>query len=384
MSRDLILIAFSLMTWGVGEGMFLYFQPLYLQQLGARPVVIGAILGAVGIVMTIAHIPAGYLADRIGRRPLIWVSWIMGMIAAWLMALAKTLPFFVIGLLIYSITAFVVSPLNSYITSARGKLSVGRALTLISVFYNIGAIAGPVLGGVIGNRLGLHRIYPISASLFLISVIIILYIRSQPVEHHLAVEEERKFTFDRGYITYLLITFIVLFSTYFPQPLSQNFLQNERSLDLAAIGRLGSIASLGVVTLNLALGSIHPRIGFSLGQVCVGLFSLLLWRGSGFGFYAMAYFLVGGYRVVRTLAAAQTRSMVHQANMGLAYGITETIGASAVILAPPLAGYLYEINPLLIYILSLLIIGVSLLASLAFYPSQRSIPEPQPLPLADQ
>jgi len=68
MSRDLILIAISMFTWGVGEGMFLYFQPIYLQQLGADPVRIGAILGGFGLMMTISHMPAGYLADRLGRR----------------------------------------------------------------------------------------------------------------------------------------------------------------------------------------------------------------------------------------------------------------------------------------------------------------------------
>ncbi|MGW8251084.1 MAG: MFS transporter, partial [Anaerolineales bacterium] len=69
MNRDLSLIAASLMVWGLGEGAFFSFQPLYLQQLGADPIAIGAILGAYGIAQTLAHIPAGYLADRFGRRP---------------------------------------------------------------------------------------------------------------------------------------------------------------------------------------------------------------------------------------------------------------------------------------------------------------------------
>jgi len=75
MIRDLILVSLSLMIWGIGEGMFLFFQPLYLQQLGADPILIGTIIGMVGIAMTISHLPAGYLADRIGRRPLILAAW---------------------------------------------------------------------------------------------------------------------------------------------------------------------------------------------------------------------------------------------------------------------------------------------------------------------
>ncbi len=56
-------------TWGIGEGMFLIFQPIYLEQLGADPLLIGAILGAAGITMAIAQAPAGHLADRIGPGP---------------------------------------------------------------------------------------------------------------------------------------------------------------------------------------------------------------------------------------------------------------------------------------------------------------------------
>ena len=131
MSRDLILLGISLMTWGVGEGMFFIFQPLYLQQLGANPVIIGLIFGAAGIMMTVAHIPAGHLADRIGRKPLLLASWILAILATWAMALAPSLPLFVIGMLIYNLTAFVSSPLSSYITAARGNLSVELGLTFV-------------------------------------------------------------------------------------------------------------------------------------------------------------------------------------------------------------------------------------------------------------
>ena len=182
MKRDLILIGLSLITWGVGEAMFFIFQPLYLQQLGADPVAIGIIFGAAGIAMTIVHIPAGHLADRLGRKPLLIASWILALLATWVMALAPSLPLFVVGMLLYNLTAFVSSPLSSYITAARGRLSVERALTMVSAFYNAGAILGPWLGGMVGERLGLRTIYFFSGSIFIISFGILLLIKPQPIE----------------------------------------------------------------------------------------------------------------------------------------------------------------------------------------------------------
>ena len=62
MNRSLIWLGSSLFLWGVGESMFLLFQPVYLQELGAGPIQIGAILGAFGAAMTLTHIPAGHLS----------------------------------------------------------------------------------------------------------------------------------------------------------------------------------------------------------------------------------------------------------------------------------------------------------------------------------
>ena len=92
MKRDLLLIAVAMFAWGLGEGLFIYFQPLYLQELGANPIMIGTILGGFGLAMTVSHIPAGYLADRIGRKPLMVAAFITGSVATWTMALANGLP----------------------------------------------------------------------------------------------------------------------------------------------------------------------------------------------------------------------------------------------------------------------------------------------------
>ena len=369
MSRDLLIFALTLFTWGIGESMFFIFQPLYLQQLGASPLQIGTILGAMGIALAAAHIPAGYLADRLGRRPLIWTAWLLGTIAAWVMALAPSLPLFITGMLLYNLTAFVSSPMNSYITAARGNLSLPRVLTFISASYNAGAIIGPWLGGQIADRYSLNTIYFISASLFIVSCLFILFLRPQPVDPPQHKDEPRQAFFTPRLAVYLGVTFLAMFAMYLPQVLAPNYLQNERGLDYGQIGQLGSISGAGIVLLNLALGSLTARIGFLVAQVAMLAYALLLWKGGQFGFYALAYALVGGFRVARSLAIAQVRNLAHQSRMGLVYGINETVSSSTVILAPPLAGWLYSHDPALIFLVSAILILISLLVSARFLPS---------------
>ena len=363
MARDLILVAISLFTWGLGEGAFLSFQPLYLQQLGADPLRIGAILGGYGLAATLAHIPAGYIADRLGRRPVMWAAWITGALTIWIMALATSLPVFVVGTLLYSMTSFVIAPLNSYVAAARGKWSVGRVLTLISASYNAGAVLGPTLGGMIGERFGYRTIFLVAACIIIVSTLVILFIRPQPVDVPHPEERGKNLLRNNRYVVFVLAYFIATFAMYLPQPLSPNFLQNQRNLGLAQIGQLYSISSFGIVVLNLVLGQINARLGFLIGQVAVGLFALILWRGSGFVWYGLAYFLMGGFRSARTLATAQIRSIVSESNMGLAFGLAETVTAFALFLAPSIAGYLYDRDPLKIYALSLAAIAGSIIVS---------------------
>jgi MFS family permease len=391
MSRDLILVAISMFTWGAGEGMFLYFQPIYLQQLGADPLSIGTILGGFGLMMTISHVPAGYLADRLGRRPILLAAWVMGVVATWIMALANELPVFVAGLLLYGLTLFVISPLNSYVTAARGRFSVGRALTLMSASFNLGVVIGPWLGGQIGEQMGLRQTYTVAAWIFMVSTVIIFLIRSQPVETASVAQAGNGWMFNSRYLAYFAIVFLAMFATYLPQPLSPNFLQNQRALSLSQIGRLYSVSSIGVVALNLALGQLPVRAGFLLGQVSVGLFALLLWRGTGLPWYTLGYFMLGGYKTARSLAAAQMRELVHEAKMGLAYGLTETVSSTATMLSPPLAGYLYDRNPAWIYALAVGLVLVSIVIGARYLPAfgagkidlaPSRIPGADPLPAA--
>ncbi len=373
MNRDLILIALSLMTWGLGEGMFYFFQPLYLQELGADPVKIGTILGLVGLALTLSFLPAGFLSDRFGRRPLLRLAWVMGTAATLIMAFANSMPLLVAGMVLYGSTGFVTVPLYSYMTTARGRFSVGRVLTLNSAFYNLGFILGPLIGGSIGERVGLQANFRAAAGVFLISTLIIFLIRSQPVERPADGNAAPGFKdlWQGNYRRFVLLIFFVMFGMYLPQPLSQNYLQNEHGIGLAAIGQLLSVRSAGIVILNLGLGQLNARVGFLLTQIFMGLFTLLIWLGNGLPFYFAGYFLMGSYITGRGLVIAQGRVLVQAANMGLAYGMLETAMAAAMVLGPPLAGLLYEVNPNSIYFISLALIFTGLIINWLFSPLRQ-------------
>ncbi len=379
MSPSFILINAALLTWGIGEGMFLLFVPLHLEELGANPLMIGSIFSVFGLMMMVSHIPAGYLSDRIGRRPLLVAAWLMGAAAAWTMALAPSLWFFVAGYLMYGITAFVSSPLFSYVTAARGNLSAGRAMTLSSAMFNIGAVVGPLLGGWVGDHFGLKTTFLIAACVFLVSVALIFFLKPQPLDEHDDAQGSRASLFqNKKFVSFLVIAFIGTFVMFLPQPLTPNYLQNERGISFTQMGWIGSVGSLGNAAFNLFVGHLNPRLGYMLGLGSVGFAALVFWWGNLPFWYALGYFMFGGYRVARQLIFAQVRAITHQAQMGLAYGLTETVNSFAAILSPLLAGYLYEKDAALIYPLAFGLILFAVFVSLIFIPHTSQL-EPAPL-----
>ncbi len=374
MSRDLILVAISLITWGMGEGMFYFFQPLYLEKLGANPVEIGGILGITGLAMMLSFLPAGLLSDRIGRRPLIRLAWIMGTVATLMMAFAPSLALFVPGIVLYGATGFVTVPLNSYTTAARGRLSVGRAITLITASFSFGTILGPLVGGWMGERYGLEMNFRIAAGFFIVSTLIIFFIRPQPVVASASAGrlDGVRGLLHRRYLSYLALVLFIMLGMYLPQPLTPNFLQSYRHVNLTQIGQLLSARGAGVVLLNLLLGQMNARLGLLISQGLMAFFSLLIWLGSGFPTYLLAYLLMGSFVTARGLTLAQGRSLVQAANMGAGYGLVETVMALATVLGPPLAGYLYSLQPEWVYQVSLALLLAGLVLNLGFSPVRRA------------
>ncbi|HEY42393.1 MAG TPA: MFS transporter [Anaerolineae bacterium] len=368
MTRDLRLIGIALLCWGMGEGLFAYLLPLYLEQLGADPVQIGVVFGIAAVSMTITHIPAGALSDRIGRKRVMTAGWISGLLSTIVMYLAPNLLFFVIGMVLYHLTFFVIAPLNSYITAARGKWTVARALTTMSAMFNVGSIVGAFLGGTIGELLGLRSVFGLATIPILISTMIALLLKRQPIEVPKKAGRYQAVLSNIALGRFLGLASIVLFGMYLSWPLTPNFLQNVRHVTLREIGTLGSINALGLVLLNLSIGRLVASRGFVISQLLVGASTLLLWQGTGMPLFALGYFLAGGFRITRSLTVAQAEGLVSRENLGLVYGISETVMGLIYIIAPPIAGLLYQVSPTAPFPVSLGIIGGSLFLTMRFLP----------------
>jgi MFS family permease len=373
LNRNLFFVAAALFLWGFGEGMFFNFVPIYLDvQFLLSKYEIGLILGAFGFFMAITHIPAGRLADRVGRRPLLIGAWMLGLVSTLTMGIALTLPFFLIGLFAYGLTAFVSSPLASYVTAARGKWAVGTVLSLTTATFGMGMVLGPATSGWIGDNYGMRMSFYAAAVVFVFSNIFMYFIEGQPLDHHDPDAPPPSLRDNKRFITLMAVLAFAIFSMYIAQPLTPNFLTSVRGLSLSQTGLIFTAGALGNSLMALTFSRLNPRRGFLFAQALVVLFSLLIWQGTGLPFFVLGYFLLGGFRAGRPMAMAQARELVHESQMGVTYGIMETVSAVIMIVTPPIAGVLFEIDPYITYPVSIGMVIVSLVLSSIYLPRKEA------------
>jgi MFS family permease len=374
LNRNLFFIAAALFLWGFGEGMFFNFLPIYLDiQFLLSKYEIGLILGAFGFSMAITHIPAGRLADRIGRKPLLTIAWALGLIATLIMGFALTLPLFLIGLFAYGLTAFVSSPLSSYVTAARGKWPVGTVLSLTTATFGMGMVLGPVTGGWIGDHHGMRMSFLAAAVVFVLSNVFMFFAESQPIDHHDPDAPPPTLMSNQRFIALMSVLAFAIFSMYLSQPFTPNFLEGVRGLSLSQTGLIFTAGALGNSLMAIAFSRANPRRGFLFSQVLVILFALFIWKGTSLPVFALGYFLLGGFRAGRPMAMAQARELVHESQMGITYGVMETVSAVISIITPPIAGLLFERDPMSLYPLAIGLIVVSIIISYFFSPRKSSL-----------
>jgi MFS family permease len=262
--------------------------------------------------------------------------------------------------------------LSSYVTAARGQWSVGTVLSLTTATFGLGMALGPVTGGWIGDNYGMRMSFWVAAIIFVLSNIFMFFIEDQPIDHHDPESPPPSLRDNRQFIVLMGVLAFAIFSMYLSQPLTPNFLEGVRGLSLSEAGIIFTAGALGNSLMAMLFSRVEPRKGFLFAQILVILFAFSIWRGTSLPVFALGYFLLGGFRAGRPMMMAQARELVHDSQMGLTYGIMETVSAVIFILTPPLAGLIFERDPMILYPLGIGLIAVSIVVSYLFSPRKVS------------
>ncbi len=223
----------------------------------------------------------GSLSDRFGRRAVILSSLFGSWLDYLLLAFAPSLPWFFLGRILAGVTGANMTAANAYIADVSPPEKRAANFGLVAAAFGLGFIAGPALGGAIGDQFGLRAPFLVTAGLTLLNWLYGFFVLPESLPR----EQRRAFDWQRANPVGSLVALqrhpelLGLTETYFLMHLAHQVFPStwvlytsyrygwtpkQVGLSLAAVGIMAAVVQGGLVR------KIIPRLG-ERRSIIVGL-----------------------------------------------------------------------------------------------------------------
>ena len=154
----IILPVFSLYAVGLGGGQ--------------SHLLAGIALGAYGITQAILQIPFGWLSDRYGRKPIIYLGLVLFAIGSFVAAAADNIYLVILGRLIQGAGAIsaVVQALAADLTRSEHRTKV---MAIIGATIGVSFALSLILGPLLNHWIGVPGIFVITGVLALLAIVVV-------------------------------------------------------------------------------------------------------------------------------------------------------------------------------------------------------------------
>src|SRR6266542_2089635 len=194
---SVIFVLITLFIDVLGMGLVIPILPRLVQNLlggaiGEASLVFGLLVAIYAVMQFFCAPVLGALSDRFGRRPVILLA-LAGLGFDYiLLSLAPTIGWLVLGRVVAGIFGATFTPVGAYIADVSPPEKRAANFGLIGVAFGLGFIAGPALGGLLGN-LGLRVPFLVAAGRTLVNWLYGLLVlpESLPREQHRAFDWSR-------------------------------------------------------------------------------------------------------------------------------------------------------------------------------------------------
>ncbi|MCL7715601.1 Tet(A)/Tet(B)/Tet(C) family tetracycline efflux MFS transporter [Stenotrophomonas mori] len=342
---------------GIGLGLILPILPGLLQQLAGaetpHSLHYGALLSLYALMQFLCAPLLGALSDRHGRRRVLLVSLAGAALDYLLMAVAPSLPWLYLGRALAGVTGANMAVAAAYLTDITPPGQRAARFGQMGAAFGIGLIAGPVLGGLLGEWL-LRAPFLLAAALNALNLLLVW--RRLPESRPARPPEHRRISLNAfaalhrlsrrpGLAPLLGIYAVVTLVGQWPATLWILYGQDRFGWSMTVAGL--SLAGYGLchaVTQAFAVAPLVARLGerrallLGLAGDSLGLLLLSLALSGWVPFLLLPLFAAGG------LAAPALQSMLtrriddHQQGelQGTLTGITSLIGIAGPLLVTTL------------------------------------------------
>ncbi len=315
------------------------------------------LLGALYALMQFLCAPIlGSLSDRFGRRKVILGSLFGSALDYIFLAFAPSLGWFFVGRMISGITGANYSAAMAYIADVSPPEKRAANFGIVGAAFGIGFIAGPALGGLLGER-DLRLPFIVAGTLTMMNWLYGYFI----LPESLAPENRRKFAWGRSNPVGALLAFrnhpaaLRLAATYFLMNLAHQALPGtwvlytayryswtpfQTGLSLAVVGLTGGIVQAGLTRVVVA------RFG-ERRTILVGMaISILAYIGYGSATHGWMLFVILAFGSLAGVTMPTVQSVISRQvgadEQGGVQGALASLGSITGILGPAIVSFLFS------------------------------------------
>jgi MFS transporter, DHA1 family, tetracycline resistance protein len=356
----LVFIFITLFLDILGIGLIVPILPKLVEQLAGGGIAAashyyGLLAALYGLMQFLCAPLLGSLSDQHGRRPVILASLLGSGLDYLLLAFAPNLAWFFVGRLIAGVTGANFSAATAYIADISPPEKRAASFGLIGAAFGLGFIAGPALGGVLGN-VDLRMPFFAAAGLTLLNWLYGVFV----LPESLKPENRREFSWRRANPVGALLAlqrYPVVFGltgTYFLMNLAHqvfpstwvlytsyryNWTPGQTGLSLALVGLTAAIVQGGLTR------AIIPKLGerrAATWGLAMSAVALVAYGCATHGW--MAYVIIAAASL-SGISGPAVQGLISRSvgadEQGAVQGALTSLGSVAGVIGPPLATGLF-------------------------------------------
>jgi len=340
---------------GVGNGIFNVVFQLYLQSMGIGVASIGSIFMMNAIGAFLLTIPAGMLADRYGRKKIIYLGFLVGMVAMPLVLTTRNVGVLMFGFLLIGLSNATGALINPVYASFFDNGDMDRAFGLNFCLNIVAMSAGNLFGHIPPRLVGGYGLSQQSAYWAVAAMGMAFFFAQMPF-YVLSLRgyedpagsgngfslRSRKVVVKFGLVAALMsLGGGVLFSLF---PL---YVKLKFGMESDALGNLFFLSNFVSAAASIAAPRVSKRLGtpnsIFLGLGLVTFFYSLIPFAPSFPLLTLIYVSrLGMINLASPLISSQFMKMVYQEELGTANGLRMTAMNGGQMVSPWLGGRLME------------------------------------------
>jgi len=152
---NVLVVAVTIGFWSFGMRMTQSYASLYILALGATPFILGVISAASTFVLAFMRVPGGYIADRWGRKKVIYSLTFFVALTYFIYAFAVDWKWILIAAILSSLSLLYQPALQAIIADSLPPESRGVGYSVIRLVPTIVGIPGSIIALILVGKMGL-------------------------------------------------------------------------------------------------------------------------------------------------------------------------------------------------------------------------------------